>query len=70
MTVVKLNGGERKKSHAMMMEYNIHTETIPTNTQRTEKKQTLSMHITGVHNQQSKWGKKCKVKHKTVRTTN
>lgn len=38
MTVVKLNGGERKKSHAMMMEYNKHTETIPTNTQRTEKK--------------------------------
>lgn len=54
----------------MMMEYNIHTETIPTPLKRTEKKQTLRMHVTGVHNQQSKWKKKCKVKHKTAPTTN
>lgn len=53
-----------------MMEYNIHIETIPTNTQRTEKNKTLRMHVTGVHNQQSKWRKKYKVKHKTVPTTN
>lgn len=48
LTVVRLDGGKWKKSHAMTMVYNIHIKSMPTNTQEDRKKQTLTMHVAGI----------------------